>query len=503
MKSQYEKLKFVLFPIQAHEMVKFLPMAIMTFFILLNQNLVRGLKDSIVVTMIGSEAISFIKLWGEMPIGILFVIVYSKLCNKMTTEQVFRVILIGFLSFFMIFAFVIFPYTHYFHPNPKLVADYIALMPHMKWFIILWGQWSYVIFYIMGELWPIVVFSLLFWQLANKITTTEESKRFYLLFSFFGQTNLLISGFIMKYLTRDQHCFRCLFNENIDQTQVILKSFMIVVLLSGIVIFVLHKFIENKIVNNALKNTINNVCNIKPNQVLKLNLKESTKMIFSSKYLGFICLLMISYSSTISLIEGVWMSKTRQLYPITKDFLSYQAEVLFWTGIFTLFMSIFGSVIIRKFGWFIGAMSTPFVILIVGALFFTSVVFQQYLELLSGVIYFIKPLSLIVLIGGFQNVLCKGVKYTLFDTTKEMVYIPLSDEMKTKGKAAVDVVGAKIGKSVGAVIQCISFTMLPNACHDDIAGFLMILFLVFCFVWLYAVKALKSEYETFNTKSHF
>ena len=65
----------------------------------------------------------------------------------------------------------------------------------------------------------------------------------------------------------------------------------------------------------------------------------------------------------------------------------------------------------------------------------------------------LTPLYAAVLVGAAQNIFSKSSKYSLFDPCKEMAYIPLDAESKTKGKAAIDVVGAVLGKSGGSLLQ--------------------------------------------------
>jgi ATP/ADP translocase len=101
---------------------------------------------------------------------------------------------------------------------------------------------------------------------------------------------------------------------------------------------------------------------------------------------------------------------------------------------------------------------------------------------------------LAVIIGAIQNILSKSTKYTLFDSTKEMTYIPLSLELRTKGKAAVEVIGLKFGKSLGAFSQSFMFILMPAASFDSVTGYLMVIFVLIIILWVWDVRELNKEY---------
>eukprot|EP00803_Ostreobium_quekettii_P010752 evm.model.scf_4948.1 EVM.evm.TU.scf_4948.1 scf_4948:857-3057(+) len=103
-----------------------------------------------------------------------------------------------------------------------------------------------------------------------------------------------------------------------------------------------------------------------------------------------------------------------------------------------------------------------------------------------------SPLYLAVLVGAAQNIFSKSSKYSLFDPCKETAYIPLDDEVRTKGKAAIDVICNPLGKSGGALIQqmlIISFGSLA-AC----APYLATIVIGVVAAWILAARSLDKQF---------
>merc|ERR1711990_483214 len=62
-------------------------------------------------------------------------------------------------------------------------------------------------------------------------------------------------------------------------------------------------------------------------------------------------------------------------------------------------------------------------------------------------------------LGMAMCVFIKSFKYATLDPTKEIAYLPLKKSEKSKAKAIVDIVGARAGKSAGALFN-IFFTSI-------------------------------------------
>ncbi len=478
-----------IWPINRAELSKFLCITLLMFCILFIQNILRALKDSLINTMIGTETVAFLKFWGVLPSAFLIAIIYVKLVNKMKGETIFYFILSIFLLFFALFAFVIFPRSPSLHLSAEYANIVISSYPHFKWFILLLSNWSFSLFYIIAELWPNVIFALLFWQFVNNITSVEQSKRFYPLFGLFAQTGLYISGKFLENLEYYNQYLIDTFKLTQGQSELSVQVVLSVVLLLGGTALATFWFLNHKILPKDQLKQLHFLA-----QKQSITLMESLKMVVTSRYIRLIATLLVCYGLTINLVEGPWKATAAKIYQTPTEFAMFVGNYLSYTGIFTILFVILCSNIVRKLGWYVAALITPIMVCSTGLLFFAVTNFNCFEALVVASFMLTDPALIAISIGAIQNVLSKSVKYTLFDSTKEMSYVPLDIELKTKGKAAADVIGTKLGKSTSALLQSLIFIILPSATYHSISIYLMLIFSIICLIWIWTVRELNKEY---------
>src|SRR5271169_568439 len=100
--STFGKWRSFFWPIHGFELKKIIPMLLLFFFINFNYTILRDTKDALIVTAPGSgaEAIPFLKVWGVLPIAVLFMVVYSTLSNIFNKQKLFYTTILFFISYF-------------------------------------------------------------------------------------------------------------------------------------------------------------------------------------------------------------------------------------------------------------------------------------------------------------------------------------------------------------------------------------------------------------------
>ncbi|CAN0409034.1 unnamed protein product, partial [Ascophyllum nodosum] len=196
-------------------------------------------------------------------------------------------------------------------------------------------------------------------------------------------------------------------------------------------------------------------------------------------------------------LKVTWKGNLKRAFPDPNAYSAFMGNFSTATGSMTLIMMILGRFIFQRFGWTAAALVTPTVLALTGAGFFSLILFEgTFAPLLQ---YFgTTPLMAAVLVGACQNILSKSSKYSLFDPCKEMAYINLDAEQKTKGKAAVDVIGNPLGKSGGSFIQQILIVSLGSLAAST--PYLACILMAIIGVWLTSAKSLGKMIKTFEDK---
>ena len=492
--NDFGKLRTFLWPIHRSELKQFIPLFIIVFFVFFNYNILRATKDALIITApkSGAEALPYLKVWAILPAAFLMTFIFTRLSNKFSRENLFYILFSIFLSFFLLFAFVLYPLRDYLHPTD--LADRLQeILPlGCKGLIAIFRNWTFTLFYIMAEMWSTIIVTVLFWGFANEVTRVKDAKRFYGLFGIGANFSGIISGqFAAKISLRAFNPNLPFGSDSWGQSIIILCT---TVIIGGLICMALFKWVHAQ---GMGYNAVSEIPK-KSAPKIKMGMRKNFAFLAKSKYLILIALIVLTYNISINLIEVVWKDQVHQLYPNPAEFNAYMGQVLTAIGIIATSASLFVSGnVIRRFGWTTSAIIPPITILLTGAFFFSFLLFKGSFLGSLAIVLGSTPLALGVFFGSLQNCLGRAAKYTLFDATKELAFVPLNLESKLKGKAAIDGVGSRLGKSGSSIIhQGLLMVFGTVALSTPFVG---IILLISVGAWMLSVKRLGKQFNALST----
>ena len=494
----FSKWRTLIWPIGRRELKRFLPLLIMYSLICFNYSILRAAKDSLVITApnSGAEALPFIKVWAILPMAIFITFIFTKLSNRFTIEKVFYIMMTIFLTFFFIFAFVLYPFQDVLHPHALADRLQASLPSGCKGLITIFRNWTFTLFYVMSELWGTMIMTVLFWGFLNEITSVKDAKRYYAILGVGANIATIFSGQISIMLSKGALSFMTASSD--DAWGGCLKLIIAAVVIVGILNVIIFRWYNKNVLNNLFSRSSSDSHQAKRPKI-KMSIRENFSYLAKSKYLICIAAIVLAYNISMNMIEIVWKDQIKQLYPNPTDYNIYMGEIQTWMGVISTLVALFlcGN-FIRKSGWTFTALITPVIVLITGSFFFSFTLFKDTGFASVAAIMTTAPLALSVFFGGAQNCISRACKYTVFDTTKEMSFIPLSAECKLKGKAAIDGVGSRLGKSGGSVIH--QFLLMIFGTISASTPFVAGIMIFVIFGWISATFSLGKQFNALSDK---
>ena len=360
---------------------------------------VRDLKDVIFITECGASYIPFVKTWINLPISICFMFIYNKLLDRFSFTK----------TYFIIYSFMTVLYTFvglFLYPiRNSLIIDNVPLI---------FSKWISTLYYVLSPIWGTIVVSVLFWSFANQYTSVDEAKSVYPLMGMLANVALILGGLTMNATG----------NIFISNWELNVQVLTILNLLMSVLSLYLYKYITKT--ETPLR------AFLKKKKTNK-NLLENFVELGKNQFVRNMVIMISCYGLLIGFYESIWKHYLKIFLQDPIVYSKFMGTVSSLTGVTTIFMMTLGSYWLKHMSWTKMALITPISMMGLGIMFFASI--------------YTNSIVIISFTGAALTIFLKGAKYALFDPCKEIAYIPMDEETKTRGKATIEILSAPIGKS--------------------------------------------------------
>ena len=461
-----------MFPIKRDEWLFFGAMFLVVCLININFSVLRSMRNALVVADTGGSAafIPYFELFGTFPASILLTWALSRLMRAFFPRFIFSMTLLFFLTFFIVFAFWIYPHREQIH---TLLESKLGFLMDFSRFKVVFTHWPDMVFYIMSELWKVALLSVIFWGFLNQNLSLEEAKRFYPPLLLGTSVGTILAGPITVFCTSlfSWNHFS-LSSQRWQHSLYLLTSCL---LLCGLLTLVTFRFLFKKSQARkltAVRETLN-VSQKEPFSSKLLSLSSSLRYLMKSPFLSSLFLLVIAEYVCYALGELIFLETLKSKYPSPSDYCQYMGNLSFWMGIITAVSALLVTPhLLPTDRWSRNVLITPILMVTITFAFF----FAIYLGKL-GWFPGSSPVMIAIVLGSVHFCIGRAAKYTLFDAIKELAFIPLNEEGQVKGKLIIDGIGSRLGRGTSSLLSIVLFLVMGGPGESAIfAGILAITF---------------------------
>lgn len=441
-----------LFNVAPHERLKLLLLSLTFFFVIASYTIIKELKDSIFIAIVGKEGILYAKPL-TMFVLIPAILFYSFLVDRVRRYQLLYIYAIFYGILGLVFAVFLN------HPTIGLVNTQASFSRIFGW-----------LFYFFVEGYSPFMVSV-FWAFANSVTDPKEAKNNYGLMVSGSKLGGMVSAGLAWMLLSHSNPIAAYVSSDIARHQLLLAFSSVMVLAVPFVIMLLMKKVSGKYLHGYEAAYQLEKERSKTGDE-KTGIFAGLHMIVKYPYLlGIFC--MVFFYEAINTVLGYQRISIAQANSAcVSDVSAFLFQVIFWTHLAGFLISLLGTkALLERLGERLCLILIPVT---------TGIV----------LIYFMCTYTPEALIATF--VVMRSINYGFSYPVRESLYIPTVKEIKFKSKSWIDAFGTKFAKSGGSAFNIYVVKFLAQ---DLIFGVYMIFFASIIGVWTVAALMLGKRFD--------
>lgn len=477
-----------LLSIKKEEWALFCLMFLVICLININFSILRSMKNALVVGVKGGSSafIPYFELFGTFPASILLTWALSRLMRVFSFRFIFSTTMLFFLSFFVLFAYGIYPYREEIH---LLLENKAGLFFGLNRFKVIYTHWPDMVFYIMSELWKVALLSVIFWGFINQNLSLDKAKRFYPSLMLGSSIGAILAGPITVFCSSfSSFNLLPLATERWQHSLNLLTLFLVI---CGLVTLLFFNYLSKYLLKEDKSKANTSVMPEKKKAFSAhlLSLTSSIKYLINSPYLSAMLLLVVAEYVSYALGELIFLQTLKEAYPTPADYCQFMGKLTTWTGSLTSISAlVLTPFALQKYRWGFSAMLTPIMMILMTFSFFFIIYCGK-----SGILPAHSYLSFAVIFGSIHYCIGRSFKYTFFDATKELAFIPLNQEAQVKGKLIIDGIGSRLGRGTSSLLSIVLFFIMGGPSESAI--FAGIIAFIFALILVPSAKYLGNEFE--------